>query len=118
MKECKNHVELIGYLGSDADVKTTATGKKLARLNVATSELYQNSQGEWVEATEWHQVVAWARLAEKAEKDFLKGAKVVVEGKLVHRSYTDANGVQKYITEVNATSLNLAADPAKTEAKA
>lgn len=101
----KNKVQLIGNLGADPEIKNTETGKKLARLSVATSENYQNAQGEKVTETQWHQVVAWGKTAEIAEKYLFKGSEVVVEGKLINRSYVDKEGNKKYITEVQANEL-------------
>jgi single-strand DNA-binding protein len=101
----KNKVQLIGNLGQDPDVKTIGEDKKVAHLSVATNENYRNAKGEKVTDTQWHNVVAWGKLADIAEKFLLKGTEVVIEGKLINRNYTDKQGVKRYITEVQANEL-------------
>ena len=101
----KNKVQLIGHLGADPEIKTLDGGKKLARINIATNETYTNAKGEKVTETQWHNVVAWGKTAEIAEKICSKGLEVLVDGKLVNRSYTDKDGNKKYITEVQANEL-------------
>jgi len=103
----KNRVMLVGNLGAAPDVKTTETGKKMARFSVATNENYKNSNGEKVTDTQWHNLVAWEKMAEVAEKILDKGTEVVVEGRLVSRSYTDKEGIKKYITEVVVSDMML-----------
>lgn len=98
---------LVGNLGAAPDVKTTETGKKMARFSVATNENYKNSNGEKVTDTQWHNLVAWEKMAEVAEKILDKGTEVVVEGRLVSRSYTDKEGIKKYITEVVVSDMML-----------
>jgi len=105
MYALKNKVQLIGHLGNQPDVHNTESGKKLARFRVATSEVYRNAKGERVSETQWHTLVAWGRLAEIAEKHLNKGSEVAIEGKLVHRSYEDKQGVKKYITEIQVNEL-------------
>ena len=79
----------------------------VAKFSVATNENYKDKNGEWQTNTEWHEIVAWRGLAERAEKQFHKGSQVFVEGKLTHRKYQDKEGNDKYITEVVANSLRL-----------
>jgi len=105
MSTVRNSVQLIGRLGADPEIKTLENGLRMARLRLATSESYKNSSGEWKEETQWHTIVAWENMAEKAEKYLHKGSFVLVQGKLINRNYTDAQGVKKYITEVRATTL-------------
>ena len=105
MYALKNKVQLIGNLGNAPEVKTTESGKKLARFSVATNESYRNAKGEKVTETTWHNLVAWGKVAEIAEKYLTKGKEVAVEGKLINRSYTDKDGNKKYITEVQANEL-------------
>lgn len=107
MYALRNKVQLIGNLGNAPDVRTTENGKKLAMFNVATSESYRNAKGEKVTETQWHRVVAWGRVAEIAEKYLDKGKEVALEGKLVNRSYTDKEGIKKYITEIQVSELLL-----------
>lgn len=107
MNNAKNRVQLIGRLGADPDVKTFDSNKKVARLNIATNESYKNDKNEWVEQTQWHNVVLWGKLAVKAEENLFKGMEVMIEGKLVHRQYTDKEGVKRNITEVEGNDLIL-----------
>lgn len=79
----------------------------MARMSIATNERYKNAQGEYVTETQWHNVIAWGKVAEIAEKLLSKGSEVVVEGKLVHRNYTDKEGVKKYVTEVELYNILL-----------
>ena len=105
MYALKNKVQLIGNLGNAPEVKTTDNGKKLARFSVATSESYRNASGEKVSETTWHNLVAWGKVADIAEKYLNKGSEVAIEGKLINRSYTDKDGNKKYITEVQVNEL-------------
>lgn len=73
MKDLRNRVQLIGNLGMDPEVKDFDKGKKMAKFSVATSQSYQNSSGEWVKDTQWHNIIAWGKLAETAEKYLKKG---------------------------------------------
>ena len=100
MNNLRNRVNLIGNLGMDPEVKELESGKKFARLSIATSESFTNSKGEQVKNTEWHNLVAWGPKATFAEKYLKKGTEVAIEGKLTHRSYDDSKGNKKYITEV------------------
>ncbi|MDP3393475.1 single-stranded DNA-binding protein [Sediminibacterium sp.] len=105
MNAVKNKVQLIGNLGQDPEVKSIGEDKKVAHLSVATNENYKNAKGEKVTETQWHNVVAWGKLAEIAEKYLVKGTEVVIEGKLINRNYTDKQGVKRYATEVQANEL-------------
>ena len=105
MNAVKNKVQLIGNLGQDPEIKQIGDDKKVANLNVATNENYKNAKGEKVTETQWHNVIAWGKLADIAEKYLVKGSEVVVEGKLVNRNYTDKQGVKRYVTEIQATEL-------------
>jgi single-strand DNA-binding protein len=105
MNSMKNKVQLIGHLGADPEIKALAGGKKLARIKIATNETYTNAGGEKVTDTQWHNVIAWGKTAELAEKLFIKGMEVLIDGKLVNSSYTDKEGNKKYVTEVQANEL-------------
>lgn len=105
MYALRNKVQLIGHLGNAPDVRTTESGKKLARFSVATNESYTNAQGQKIKETQWHNLVAWGKLAEIVEKYLGKGSEVVIEGKLVNRNYTDKEGNKKYITEIEVNEL-------------
>ena len=107
MYALRNKVQLIGNLGADPEVKTLESGTKMARFNMATNESYRNAKGEKVTDTQWHQVIAWGKSAELAEKFLFKGSEVVVEGKLVNRVYSTKDGEKKYITEVQLNEMLL-----------
>jgi single-strand DNA-binding protein len=107
MSNLRNSVRLIGNLGKAPDVKEVSEGRKMARFSVATHDTYTNQKGEKVEETNWHNLVAWGKLAEVAEKYLRKGSEVAVEGKLSSRSYTDKDGNKKYITEVVVNNLQM-----------
>ncbi len=105
MKNLRNSVQLIGRLGKDPEVKNLASGKMVATFSVATSENYRNAEGEKVEDTQWHNIVAWGKVAEIASSYLKKGNEVAIEGKLVHRVYTSAKGEKKFITEINLNEI-------------
>lgn len=105
MYALKNKVQLIGNLGGNPEVKTTEGGKKLARFSIATHEVYRNAKGDKVTETQWHNLVAWGKVAEIAEKFLVKGSEVAIEGKLVNRSYNDKEGHKKYVTEVQVNEV-------------
>lgn len=105
MYALKNKVQLIGNLGGNPEIKTTEGGKKLARFSIATNEVYRNAKGDKVTETQWHNLVAWGKVAEIAEKFLVKGSEVAIEGKLVNRSYNDKEGHKKYVTEVQVNEV-------------
>jgi single-strand DNA-binding protein len=107
MYSVKNRVQLIGNLGSAPEVRSTKTGKKFVRFSLATNESYQNAKGEKVTETQWHNVIAWDKIAEIAEKNLAKGSEVSVEGKLINNNYTDKSGTKRYSVEVQANKLML-----------
>ena len=113
MYALRNKVQLIGNLGNTPEVKTMEGGKKMARFSIATNEAYRTASGEKVTETQWHNIVAWGKVAEIAEKLLSKGREVALEGKLINRSYTDKEGNKKYITEVQVNELLMLGDKPK-----
>jgi single-strand DNA-binding protein len=105
MYAIRNQVQLIGNLGQIPEIRTTETGKKLARFSIATNDTYRSAQGQKVTETQWHNVIAWGKLADIAEKYLTKGKEVAVVGKLVHRQYTDKNGIKRYASEIILNEL-------------
>jgi len=97
-----NKVTLIGNLGADPEVRRLESGAVVAKLRLATSENYKDKAGEWQSQTEWHSVVMWRNMAERAEKYLKKGSMVYVEGKLTTRKWEDKDGNARYTTEVLA----------------
>jgi len=102
-----NKVTLIGRLGKDPEVRTLESGTNIAKFSIATDESYRDKNGEWQTITEWHNIIMWRDLAERAEKQLKKGYLIYVDGKLTNRSWQDENGNTKYITEVRANTFRL-----------
>ena len=100
-----NKVILIGNLGKDPELRTTPQGTSLARFSVATTSVWKDSTGAKKEKTEWHDVVAWERLAQICGEYLHKGKQVYVEGSLQTRSWEDQNGQKRYKTEVKANNV-------------
>ena len=107
MNSLKNRVTLIGNLGQDPETKTTETGKKVTHFTLATKDGYKNADGQKVNETTWHNIVAWNGLADIAGKYLKKGKEVAVEGRIVYRTYEDKKGITKYITEIVLNDLIL-----------
>ena len=107
MNTLRNKVQLIGNLGSNPEIITLDSGKKLAKLSLATNESYKNTQGEKITNTEWHNLVAWGNTADIIEKYVVKGNEIAIEGKLTTRSYEDKEGAKKYTTEVVVNEILL-----------
>jgi len=107
MNAMKNTVQLIGNVGNDPEIKNLDGGKKVANITMATNEVYYKENGDKVEQTEWHKIVAWGKTADIIEKYVTKGLQIAIEGKLTHRSYDDKNGEKRYITEVVANEVLL-----------
>lgn len=100
MNQLRNRVQLIGNLGTNPEVINLENGKSFVKMTIATNESYKNQKGETIKETQWHNVVAWGNQAQIAEKYLLKGKEICIEGKLSNRSYTDKDGVKRYITEI------------------
>lgn len=105
MNALRNRVQLIGNLGIDPEVKTFDNNRKMARVSIATNEVYHNSKGEKIQDTQWHTIIMWGKTAEIAEKYLRKGQEIAVEGKLVNRSYDTKEGEKRYVTEVIVNEL-------------
>jgi single-strand DNA-binding protein len=118
MNALRNRVQLIGNLGQDPEVKTLESGKKVAHFTIATNDNFKNADGQKIEETTWHNIVAWNGLAETSSKFLKKGKQVAVEGRLVYRSYEDKKGVTKYITEVVLSEMLLLNNTSKEKEKA
>lgn len=105
MMNIKNHVQLIGRLGANPEVKVLENGNKLAKFSIAVSETFTNKQGEKVTDVQWHSIIAWGNLAGIAEKILHKGTQVTIDGRLLNRSYTNKEGVKRLSTEIVANEL-------------
>ena len=102
-----NQVQLIGHLGRDPEVRYTADGNAVANLQVATTRVWKDKNGERQEDTEWTRVVLYDRRAEIASDFLKKGSQCYVEGYLRTRKWSDKDGVDRYTTEVVGTDLIL-----------
>ena len=100
-----NKVQLIGNLTADPEVKETPSGQKVATFSVATSRQWKDAAGMKQEASDFHTVVVWGKLAEICEQYLTKGKKVYIEGRLQTRSWEDQSGTKRYKTEVVAENL-------------
>jgi single-strand DNA-binding protein len=101
-----NKITLIGRIGNDPEVKNVGE-TKVGRLSLATSESYKDKNGEFQESTEWHNIVLWRDLAERAEKSIKKGSLVYVEGKVTYRKYTGTDNVERSVTDIIASSFRV-----------
>jgi single-strand DNA-binding protein len=107
MTTLRNSVNLIGHLGNDPEMKTFGENRRMARFSLATNDYYTDSEGKRVTETQWHNIVAWGKTAEIAEKLLKKGKETAIQGKLVNRSWEDKEGSKHYITEVIASEILL-----------
>ena len=107
MNNLKNKVQLIGNVGQEPEVKTLTSGQVLAKLSIATSDIYKNKEGEKVKETYWHNLIAWGKTATVIQDYVKKGQEIAVEGKLTNRFYEDKEGKKHYITEVIVNELML-----------
>jgi len=107
MSTIKNHVQLIGNVGQEPTITNLESGKKVARLSLATNENYKNAKGEKQTDTNWHTVVAWGKTADIIEKFVSKGKEIGIVGKLKTRTYTTDDGNERYVTEVVANEILL-----------
>jgi single-strand DNA-binding protein len=97
-----NKVILIGNLGKDPEVRYTANGKAVARFSLATSEVWNDAEGNRQERTEWHNIIVWGKQGETCGQYLAKGRQAYIEGSIRNRSYDDKNGQKRYITEIVA----------------
>ena len=100
-----NKVLIVGNLTKEPELRRTAQGTSVVSLSVAVNESYKDKSGEWKKSTIFLNVVAWGGIADYANKNCHKGTPVFVEGKLQTRSYEGKDGQKRYITEINASSL-------------
>jgi single-strand DNA-binding protein len=102
-----NKVILVGRLGRDPEVRYTPSGTAVANFSIATSEQWNNKDGEKQERTEWHKIVAWRRLGEICGEYLHKGSQIYIEGRLQTRDWEDRDGNKRYTTEVIAQSMQM-----------
>ncbi len=102
-----NKVILVGNLGKDPELLKTLSGTSLCKFSVATTERYKNRQGEQQTKTEWHNIIAWGRLAETCGEWLYKGKQVYIEGKLQTTSYAGNDGIKRYSTQIVASLMQM-----------
>lgn len=95
-----NKVMIIGNVVRDPEMKTTTSGQNVTSFSVATNLVWNDQSGQRQEKVEYHNIVAWRKLAEITGQYLKKGSKVYVEGRLQTRSWDDPNGVKRYRTEI------------------
>jgi len=108
MAKSVNKVILLGNVGKDPEIRSTAGGTMVANFTLATSDRQKDAQGNWQDRTEWHNLVAFTRLAEIVRDYVKKGSKLYIEGKIQTRSWDDKeSGQKRYRTEIIVNDLSL-----------
>jgi single-strand DNA-binding protein len=103
-----NKVFLLGNVGKDPEIRSTAGGMTVASFSLATAERAKDAQGNWADKTEWHNIVCFQRTAEVVRDYVKKGSQLLVEGKIQTRSWDDkTSGEKKYKTEILCNELTL-----------
>lgn len=102
-----NKVTLIGRVGGDPDVRKLENGTSVGRFSLATSDAYKDKSEQWVDSTEWHNLVVWRDLAERAEKSVKKGSLIYAEGKITYRKYNDKDGHEKTVTDIVVSTFRI-----------
>jgi len=106
MNTLRNKVSLIGRLGQEPTMQTVGDNYQLVKFSIATNENYKDKTGKWVDNTQWHNVVAWGKSAERISKIATKGQELMLEGRLVNRSY-EKDGEKRYATDIEMTDFLL-----------
>ena len=102
-----NKVILVGNVGRDPELRYTQSGQPVASFSIATNERFKDRDGNWKDRTEWHRIVAWARLAEICGEYLRKGSQVYVEGRIQTRDWEDKEGQKRQTTEVVALGMQM-----------
>ncbi len=105
MKNLRNSVNLIGYIGNAPVFTELSNGNQLAKFSIATDESYRNKKGEKIEATQWHNIVVWGKQAKIVDTYLKKGSQVMVEGRLTTNNWEDSDGKKHYRTEIIANEF-------------
>ncbi len=100
-----NKVTLIGRAGTDAEVRYTQNQSKIVKFSLATNRYWNDNNGVRQEKTEWHNIVCWGYLADRAEKLVTKGSLLMVEGSIEYSSWQGNDGVKRYRTDIRAMTL-------------
>ncbi len=103
-----NQAQIIGHLGRDPETRFLPSGDAVTSFSVATTEKWKDkSTGEQKEATEWHRITTFGKLAEVCEKWLRKGSLVFVQGKITTKKYTDKDGIERYSTDIRADTMKM-----------
>jgi len=103
-----NKVILIGRLGKDPEITTFENGNRKMSATLATTERYRDRESNWVDQTEWHNLIAWGNLANDIadkRRNYAKGDMMYIEGRLRTRQYTDNQGINRYVTEIQVDKM-------------
>ena len=100
MTTIRNHITLIGNIGTATEITNFDNGSKVARFGLATDKIYRANNGKMKSSIEWHRVFAWGNMAQFIEQYAEKGKKVAIHGRLVNRTYLNQEGVKRSVTEV------------------
>jgi single-strand DNA-binding protein len=101
-----NKITLIGNAGQDPEIRKLENGTSVAKVSLATKESYKDKNGDWQSATEWHNLVLWRDLADRAI-NIKKGSLVYVEGKVTYRKYTDKDEIERNATDIVVSSFRV-----------
>lgn len=100
-----NKVMLIGHLGKDPEIRHTSGGTSVANFSLATNEKWKDKEGVQQERTEWHNIVAWDKLADIMGKYLFKGSQVYLEGRIQTRKWQDRDNNDRYTTEIVCANM-------------
>ncbi|MBI2026296.1 MAG: single-stranded DNA-binding protein [Deltaproteobacteria bacterium] len=100
-----NKVIIVGRLGTDPEVRYTTNGTSVTNFSVATSENWNDKEGNKQERTEWHRIVVWGKMGELCSQYLKKGRQVFIEGRIQTRSWEDKEGQKRYTTEIVAQNV-------------
>ena len=114
-----NQAQIIGRLGKDPETRRTPQGIAITNFNIATSEKWKDkASGQMKEATEWHRITTFDKLAEICEQYLKAGSLVFIQGKLTTQKYKDKDGIERYQTSIKADNMKMLGDKGeKQEAK-
>jgi len=103
-----NQAQIIGHLGRDPETRYLPSGEAVTAFSIATTEKWKDKQtGEQKEATEWHRITAFGKLAEIIDQYVRKGSLVYIAGKITTRKWTDKDGIERYSTEIKADTMKM-----------
>lgn len=105
MSTIQNNIQLIGHLGDSPEEVNLGKSKKLAKFSLATNLRYKNKDGEVVENTQWHRIVAWDKLADVCLEHLKKGSHLACQGRLVYRDYETKSGEKRHTTEIHLDEM-------------